>query len=120
MRKLKATKEQQLLEKLIRGGRTNLSEWFEKITDDFCKEQVVEDRTSVETVKEKFYTDFTEQFLCSLPTLLFKFLIKKGVAHIVEPHPSLHEQLTKSNWAEKQRKWEKFIEEREWEYFLSK
>ena len=85
MRKLDATKEQQLLEKLIRGGRTNLSEWFEKIADEFCEEQAVEDRTSVETVKEKFYTYFTEQFLCSLPTLLFKFLIEKGVGHIVEP-----------------------------------
>ena len=91
MRNPDATKEQQLLEKLIRGGRTNLSEWFEKIVDDFCEEQAVEDRTSVETVKEKFYTNFIEQFFCSLPTLLFKFLIEKGVAHIVEPHPSLLE-----------------------------
>ena len=97
MRKPNATKEQQLLEKLIRGGRTNLSEWFEKIADDFCEEQAVEDRTSVETVKEKFYTDFTEQFLCSLPTFLFKFLIEKGVAHIVEPRPALHEQPPNSN-----------------------
>ena len=90
MRKLEGTKEQQLLEKLIRGGRTNLSEWFEKIADDFCEEQAVEDRTSVETIKEKFYTDLTEQFICSLLTLLFKFLIEKGVGHIVEPCPSLH------------------------------
>ena len=79
MRKLDGIKEQQLLEKLIQGGRTNLSEWFEKIVDDFCEEQAVEDRTSVETVKEKFYIDLAEQVLCSLPTLLFKFLIEKGV-----------------------------------------
>ena len=97
MRNPDATKEQQLLEKLIRGGRTNLSEWFEKTVDDFYEEQVVEDKTLVETVKEKFYTDFIEQFLCSLPTLLFKFLIEKGVAHIVEPRPSLHEQPINSN-----------------------
>ena len=97
MRKLDRIKEQQLLEKLIRGGRTNLSEWFEKIVDDFCEEQAVEDRTSVETVKEKFYTNFTEQFFCSLPTLLFKLLIDKGVAHIVEPHPSLQELPTNFN-----------------------
>ena len=97
-----------------------MSEWFEKIADDFCEEQAVEDRTLVETVKEKFYTDLAEQFMCSLPTLLFKFLIEKGVAHIVEPLPSLHKLRTNSNWAEKQRKWEKFIAEREWEYFLSK
>ena len=120
MRKPDATKEHQLLEKLIQGGRTNLSEWFEKIVDDFCEEEAVEDRTSVETMKEKFYTDLAEQFLCSLPTLLFKFLIEKGVAHIVEPCPSLRKLPTKSNWAEKQRKWEKIIAERKWEYFLSK
>ena len=95
-------------------------EWFKKITDDFCEEQAVEDRTSVETVKQKFYTDLIEQFLCSLPTLLFKFLIEKGVSHIVEPLPSLHGQPLKPNWAEKQKRWEKFIIEREWEYFLSK
>ena len=103
MRKLDGIKEQQLLEKLIHGGRTNLFKWFEKIADDFCEEQAVEDRTSVETVKEKFYIDLAEQFLCSLQTLLFKFLIEKGVAHIVEPRPSLHELPTNSNWAEKQR-----------------
>ena len=90
MKKPEGTKYQQLLEKLIHRGRTNLSEWFEKIADKFYEEQVVEDRTLVETVKEKFYTDLTEQFLCSLLTLLFKFLIEKGVGHIVEPHPSLH------------------------------
>ena len=59
MKKPEATKDQQLLEKLIRGGRTNLSEWFEKIVDDFCEEQAVEDKTSVETIKEKFYTNLT-------------------------------------------------------------
>ena len=120
MRKPEATKEQQLLEKLIRGGRTNLSKWFEKIADDFCEEQAVEDRTSVETVKEKFYIDLTKQFLCSLPTLLFKFQIEKGVGHIVEPRPSLCGPPLNPNWAEKQKRWEKFIAEREWEYFLSK
>ena len=90
------TKKQQFLEKLIQGGRTNLSEWFEKIVDDFCEEQAVKDRTSVETVKEKFYTDLVEQFMCSLPTLLFNFLIEKGLAHIVEPRPSLHKLPTNS------------------------
>ena len=77
MKKSKPTKDQELLEKLIRGGRTNLSEWFEKITGEFCEEQAIEERTLVETVQKKFYTDHTEQFMCSLPTLLFKFLIEK-------------------------------------------
>ena len=84
-------------------------EWFEKITDDFCEEQAVEDRNSVETIKEKFYIDFIEQFLCSLPTLLFKFLIEKGAGHIVEPRPPLCKQPSNTNWVEKQRKLEKFI-----------
>ena len=97
-----------------------MSEWFEKIVDEFCEEQAVEDRTSVETVKKKFYTDLTEQFLYSLLTLLFKFLIEKGVGHIVKPHPSLRGPPLNPNWVEKQKKWEKFIAEREWEYFLSK
>ena len=79
MKKTEVTKDQQLLEKLIRGGTTNLSEWFKNITDKFCDEKVVEEITSVETIKKKFYTDLTEEFLCSLMTLLFKFLIEKGV-----------------------------------------
>ena len=73
----------------------------------------MEERVSVESIEEKFYTDFTEQFLCSLPTLLFKFLIEKGVGHIVELRPSLREPPPNSNWVEKQKKWEKFIAERE-------
>ena len=66
-----------------------MSEWFKKIADEFCEEQVVEERPSVETIKNILYIDLTEKFLCSLLTLLFKFLIQKGVGHIVEPHPSL-------------------------------
>ena len=84
-----------------------------KIVDEFYEEKAFKDRTSVETIKEKFYTDLTEQFMCSLPTLLFKFLIEKGVGHIVEPRPSLHDLPSNSNWVEKKRKWEKFIAERE-------
>ena len=109
MKKLKATKDQQLLDKLIQGGRTNLSEWFENITDEFCEEQAIEERTSVETIQKKFYTDLTKQFLCSLPTLLFKFLIENRVGHIVEPRPLLCEPPQNTNWAEKQKKWEYFL-----------
>ena len=79
MKNPEVIKDQQLLDKLIQGGRTNLSEWFEKISDEFYEEQAVEERNSMETIQKKFYIDLTEQFLCSLPTLLFKFLIEKGV-----------------------------------------
>ena len=92
-----------------------MSEWFEKITDKFYEEQAVEDRPSVETVKKKFYIELIEQFLCSLPVLLFKFLIEKGVGHIVEPRPSLRGLPLNPNWVEKKKRWEKFIAEREWE-----
>ena len=54
-----ATKDQELLEKLIRGGQTNLLEWFENITDEFWEEQAVEERTLVESVQKRFYTDLT-------------------------------------------------------------
>ena len=94
-----------------------MSEWFEKIANDFCEEQAVKDRNSTETVKENFYTDLTKQFLCSLLTLLFKLLIEKGV---FEPRPSLHRPPLNPNWVKKQKRREKFIAEREWEYFLSK
>ena len=120
MKNPEATKDQELLEKLTRGGRTNLSEWFEKIIDEFYEEQAMEERVSIESIEKRFYTDLTEHFLCSLLTLLFKFLIEKGAGHIVEPCPSLCELPPNSNWVEKQKKWEKFITEREWEYFLRK
>ena len=60
MRNPEATKDQQLLEKLIQGGRTNMSEWFEKITDEFCEEKAIEERNSVETIQNKFYIDLTD------------------------------------------------------------
>ena len=68
-----------------------MSEWFEKNANEFCEEQAVEERVLVESIEKRFYTDFTEQFIYSLTTLLFKFLIDRGVGHIVEPRPSLIE-----------------------------
>ena len=58
--KLKETKDQEFLNKLILGGRTNLSEWFDKMTDEFCEEKAVEERVSVEIIEKIFYIDFTE------------------------------------------------------------
>ena len=40
-----------------------MSEWFEKITDEFCEEQVMEERVLVESIEKRFYTDLTKQFL---------------------------------------------------------
>ena len=60
MKNLEATKYQELLEKLIRGGRTNLSKWFEKITDKYYEEQAMEERVSIESIEKRFYTDLTK------------------------------------------------------------
>ena len=51
--KLEATKDQELLQKLIQGGRTNLSKWFEKIPGEFCQEQAIEERVSVESIEKR-------------------------------------------------------------------
>ena len=60
MKKLEATKDQELLEKIIQGRQTNLSKWFKKITDEFCEEQAMEEKFSVESIKRRFYTDLNE------------------------------------------------------------
>ena len=84
-------KKQQLLYKFTNGGRTNMSEWVESIINNFCKEQAIDERMSYDSIKDHFHDDFHERFLCIILTLLFKFLIDKGVAHIVEPRPLLVE-----------------------------
>ena len=70
---------------LQKGGRTNLSEWAEHIVDNFCEEQAIDERDSFDNIKILFHDDFHESFLCTIPTFLFKFLIDKGISHIVEP-----------------------------------
>ena len=84
-------KNRQLLHKLTNGGRTNLSEWVENVIDNFCEEQAIDERTLYDNIKYHFHDDFHKSFLCTIPTPLFKFLIEKGVAHIVEPRPPLVE-----------------------------
>ena len=74
-----------------------MSEWFEKITDEFFQEHALEERVLVETIEKRFYTEFIEQFLFSILTLFFRFLIDRGVANIVEPHPSLIETPLNTN-----------------------
>ena len=62
MKKSEATKDQELLEKLIWGGQTNLSKWFEKITDESCEEQAMEERVSVKNIEKRFYTKLAIEF----------------------------------------------------------
>ena len=82
------------MQKLTNGGRTNLSEWVENIINIFCEEQAIDERTLYDNIKDHFHDDFHESFLCTIPTLFFKFLTDKGVVHIVEPRPPLVEQRT--------------------------
>jgi hypothetical protein len=122
----KLTPDEKLMHKIINGGRTNLNEWFEKIMHDYIEEQAIEDRESVKTIKNKFYIELHDGFLCIVPSLLHKFLLDKGVRDIVEYRPLLKNPPLNSNWKEKQEEWEEFIESnckdmREaWDYFLKK
>ena len=102
MPKLDKKNERLLMHKLHYGGRTNFYEWLENVCDDFCEEQAVEERLSLEEVNRKFYTDLHEGFLCTIPQLLFKLLIENGVGYIVKPRPLL-QTLVSSNWQQKKR-----------------
>ena len=82
---------QKLMHMLWNGGRTNLSEWEEQIVDKFSEEQAINERAFFNNMKIHFHDDLHEIFLCTIPTLIFKLLIEKGVAHIVEPRPPLVE-----------------------------
>jgi hypothetical protein len=110
-------KNRQLLQKLKDSGRTNLSEWVENIVDNFCEEQAIDERASYDSVKDHFHDDFHKSFLCTILTLLFKFLIDKGVAHIVELRPPLVEPRSDTDrnrvsW------WKQFVEEQQWKKFI--
>ena len=84
-------KNRQLFHKLTNNGKTNLSEWVKNIINEFCEEQAINERTSYDSIKDQFHDDFHESFLCTIPTLSIKFIIDKGVAHIVEPRTLLVE-----------------------------
>lgn len=75
----------QLMHTLQNGGRTNLLEWVKQIVDDVCEEQAIDEGDSFYSIKNHFH----DHFLCTISTLLFKFLIDKVIAHIVKPRPPL-------------------------------
>jgi hypothetical protein len=76
--------DEKLMLKITNEVQTNLNEWFERIVCDYIEEQAIKDRSPVETVKEKIYTDLHDVFLCTIPSLLHKFLLDKGVRDIDE------------------------------------
>jgi hypothetical protein len=110
--------------KITNGVRTNLHEWVEIITLDYIEEQVIEEKTSVDIVKDKFYSYLHEIFLCIAPSILHKFLLERGVGHIFEYQPLLNTPLRNSNYERNQRKWEDFLEvdckdtHGAWDFFL--
>jgi len=74
-----------LMQKLSNSGRKNLSKWVENIVNKFYEEQAIEVRTSFNDLKNRFHDNFHDSFLYTIPILLFKFLIDKGVSHNVKP-----------------------------------
>ena len=119
MKKLADPGEAKLLSKLINGGRTNLSEWVEGICQELCEDEATESYSSVQNVERQFYSKLHDNLFFMLPMLLHKFLIEKGVGHIVETRPPLTHR-PNTNWQEREKAWERFIKEREWEYFIRK
>jgi hypothetical protein len=104
------TADEKLGLKLTNRGRINLHDWFERVVEDYISEQVVEDRTSLDRIKENFYTDLHKGFLCTIPTILRKFLLDKGVGDIVEYRPRLGTLLPNSNYQERDKEWEGFLD----------
>ena len=88
---MRQAQHRQLMHMLPNGGRTNLAEWVEQIVNEFCEERAIDERSSFDSIKNHFHDDLHEIFLYTIPTSLFKFLIKKGIPHIVKPRPPLVE-----------------------------
>ena len=78
-----------LSSRLINIGETNLNKWFENILENLCEDLEIEEKTSMNNMKRKFYTDIHDNFFYSVPNLFHIFLIKKGLVHMVEGRPSL-------------------------------
>ena len=99
MKKLANPKEAKLLSKLINDGRTNLTEWVESICKEFCEDEATETYSSLQSIESQYFSDPHDSFFCLLPVLLHKFLIEKGVGHIVKPRPLLRRRLN-TDWEE--------------------
>ena len=94
-----------------------MSEWVKNIIDNFCEEQAIDERTSYNSIKDRFHDNFHESFLYTILTLLLKFLIDKGVAHIVEPRPALVEPRSDTD-RKRVSQWKQFVKEQQWKQFF--
>lgn len=98
-------------EHTLKRRQKKLLEWVERIVDSFCEEQAIDETASFDNIKDHFHDDFHESFIYIVLTLLFKFLIDKDVAHIVEPRSDNDKKWI--TW------WKQFIEEQEWKKFVN-
>jgi len=73
----KLTLDELLILKITNRGSENLNEWFERIIKDYIEEQAIEDRSSIKTIKDKFYTDLHDNFVFTIPSLLQNFYLDK-------------------------------------------
>ena len=89
MKKPADPEEEKLLSKLVNGGRTNLTEWVESICKEFFEDEATKTYSSLQSIESQFFSDLHDSFFYLLLVLLHKFLIEKGVGHIVEPRPPL-------------------------------
>jgi hypothetical protein len=106
----KLTPDEKLMYKIFNGGRKNINDWLKIIVKYYIEDQVVEDRESVQIIKNKFYTVLHDEFLCTALSLLHKFLLDKGFNDIIQYRPPLQYPLPNSNWRERQEKWEELLE----------
>ena len=95
-----------------------MSEWVENIVDNFCEEQAIDERALYDNIKDHFHDDFHESFFCTIPTLLFKFLIDKSVDHIVKLRPPLIEPRSDTD-RKRVIRWKQFIKEQQWKNFVA-
>jgi hypothetical protein len=75
-----------------------LHDCLERIIECYILEQSIEDQTILDKIKETFYTKLHDGFFCTVPTLLHKFLLDKGVGDIVEYRPILGTPLPNKNF----------------------
>jgi ribose 1,5-bisphosphokinase PhnN len=95
---VRITPDEKLMQKIIKRGRENLNEFFKRVVKYYIEYQEAEDTKSVQTIKNEFYNEFHDDFLCTIPSLLHKFLLEKGVDDIVEYRPPLKDPPLKSHW----------------------
>ena len=79
----------------------------------------------IEKIKEMIYINFQKGLFCTIPCLLHKFLLDKGVNHIVEYQAPFFESFN-YNQEKRHAIWEQLLEayyedmKEAWNYFLRK